>query len=585
MNNDLIKMKPVVYEDNKVFCLTPEHKLENWIKIIQETALSGNKVKLYSDIESTGFAFWNRGRAEYDKNLDEKAYRKDAENFFVEISCLKNKIKTIDLKNPYCASKYFDFKSPSSAALIILGEEIFKKYNISYQDYIEKLNNHNLKELDEALKGLNPNLINELSTNAKSEINKLKRLSFEILRAEANDLVGKVDRMIEYAFVACYENEDGEVYLLKDEDDDLIYFHEFVYPCEDGKIPDEKVINESMPLIPYIIHKTDFDFLRGEKEHPFLKIKLNKKAPTAGDVFRFLLNIFDYKGTKEEETKLTDNIIMYFHNGNGFDVPFIDEELNRFFEDKKLRDFVQVYDTLKLVKELVPSDVQKFISACQSNKNFGGDENIKMDEDKFIKPTSKSLDNVKRLASFLINFDPNKPKRIYEKSQLKFFNMFKDHFESISVDWSKFENMNEYMTTNNPDINLIKGFPKPKKTDIHYSDLLNRYLKYLEGRKEYVKSLNNVKKYDLIYKNINNIQENINKNDFLKDALYRLNNTDRSAHGARVDSQLFMDAFIVLENSLYLKPKMSKTTRKIDEKDLILEEDFINILNNLLEGE
>ena len=96
----------------------------------------------------------------------------------------------------------------------------------------------------------------------------------------------------------------------------------------------------------------------------------------------------------------------------------IKKTFRKFFEDKKLRDYVQTYDTLKIAKAMIPSDVQKFIASCQYNKNFGGDEAIKLIESEAILPTSKTLDNVRRLASFLVKFDPMKPKKIYEKSQL-----------------------------------------------------------------------------------------------------------------------------------------------------------------------
>lgn len=583
MNQDLIKMKPQLFPENKVFCLTPEHKIDKWIKIIQDKALAGNKVKLYSDIESTGFAYWNRGRAKFDEFIDAPLLRKDSDKWFVEIEILTTDSFPITLNHPLASSNHFSMKEPTPFACFILGkEEIASSSFLDWNDLENDFANFELglDYYETVFNSLPANFKKELVLKCKQEIKTMQANAFKKLKKEAIQLEGKVDRMIEFAFVACYENKDGEVFLLKDEDDDLIYFHEFVYPSEDGKVKDEQIIKE-MPLIPYIIHKTSFGFLKGEEMHPFLNIKLDKKAPNAGDIFKVLLRLFDFDGSKKEKSLLADNVLFFFHNGNGFDVPFIDEEMNRFFEDKKLRDLSQVYDTLKIAKEMIPSDVQKFIAACQHNKNFGGQESLKQNLELGILPTSKSLDNIKRLATFLNVFDPNKPKRIYEKAQEHFFNEFKKYFENANINWQKFENMLEYSNSKTPDLNLTKGFKKPLKSEVEYASLMDRYSKYQDGRKEYVKFLNNVKKHELLYKNIHDIKNNIEKNEFLKDALYRLNNIDRTAHGARVDSQLFMDAFIVLENALYLKPKMAKETRSIKLDSLEIPEDMQALLEKL----
>ena len=585
MNQDLEMMKPKIYPENKTFCLTPESKLEKWVEIIHKKALEGYKVKLYSDIESTGFAYWSRGRAIFDENIDEVPLRKDAEKFFLEIEAITNEDFIFDVTHPLCSTKNFSMKTPTPFALFALGKTVFLKNGVDWErinNYIKDYSNDSAfyKSLLETEFNY---LLQQLSINAKGEIKSLIGKAYRELKKEAIELSSKVDRMIEYAFVTCYENKDGEVFLLKDDDGELIYFHEFVYPNEDKAVKDNQVI-QKMPLIPYIIHKTDFDFLKGELEHPFLKIKLDKPAPTSEPVLKALIDMFDYKGTDEEKEMISENIMMFFHNGNGFDVPFIDAEIHKFFENKKLRDYIQTYDTLKIAKAIIPSDVQKFIAACQYNKNFGGDESKKLIESEAIMPTSKSLDNVKRLASYLINFDPMRPKNIYKKAQSHFFELFKKYFDSQNIDWKKFENMLEYSNNNNPDLSLIKGFPKPKKTETEFAGYLDRYAKYLEGRKEYLQSLNKVKKFENIYENINNIKQNIENNQFLRDALYRLNNVDRSAHGARVDSQLFMDTFIVLENALYLKPKMSEKTREIKKDDIRIPQDIMDKLNELKQG-
>lgn len=587
MNEDLAKMKPQLFPENQVFCLTPEHKIEKWIEIIQKKALSGNIVKLYSDIESTGFAYWNRGRAKFDEFIDTPMIRKDSDKWFIEIEAITNENFAINITHPMASSLHFSMKAPTAFACFVLGlNKNIDSHIIGWSDIKANIENHDLtiEYYEDVFKTLPTETKKELVLNCKQSIKSLQSKAFRYLKDETIRLEGKVDRMIEFAFVASYENKNGEVFLLKDDDGDLIYFHEFVFPSLDGKIPEKQIIEE-MPIIPYIIHKTSFGFLKGEEQHPFLNIKLDKEAPNSGEVFRILLKLLSYNGEKKEKDILSENIMFFFHNGNGFDVPFIDEEMNRFFENKKLRDFSQVYDTLKIAKAMIPSDAQKFIAACQHNKNFGGNEELKNDPDIGIMPTSKSLDNIKRLATFLSSFDPNKPKRIYEKAQNHFFGEFKKYFESENIDWQKFENMVEYSNNKNPDLNLTKGFKKPTKKEPVYQTLMDRYSKYQDGRKEYVKLLNNLKKHELIYENIHNIKSNIDNNEFLKEALYRLNNIDRTAHGARVDSQLFMDAFIVLENAFYLKPKMAEKTRSIELETLEIPADMQALLEQKLKGE
>lgn len=583
MNEDLGKMKPTLFPENKVFCLTPEAKIDNWIQIIKKKALEGNQVKLYSDIESTGFAYWNKGRQKYDEVMDKRDVERDAERFCAEIESVHNS-DFLPMTHPMAKSIYFEERAPSPFALLYFGEAIIKKYGLDWEYFNnELLNIENTPSFFEKIySDLSGQVKKELFFAAKKEIAEMKRKTFNRLKKEAIALAEKVDRMTEYAFVACYENKDGESFLLKDEEGELIYFHEFVYPM-DGKIKEEQTIKE-MTEIPYVVHKTTYGFLRGEEEHPFLNIKLDKEAPNAGEIFRVLIQLFKCDDPKEKEI-LADNIKMFFHNGDGFDTPFLDEEMNRYYEDVKMRDLTQVYDTLKIAKSMVPSDAQKFIAACQHNKNFGGKEELKNDPDLGIKPTSKNLDNLKRLAAYLIDFDPNKPKRIYEKAQNNFFESFKNYFENENIDWKKFENMLEYSNSKNGALNLTKGFKKPKKSEVEYVSLMDRYSKYQDGRKDYMKLYNNLKKHELIFNNINNIKTNIENNDFLKEALYRLNNIDRSAHGARVDSQLFMDAFIVLENAFYLKPKMAKKKRGIKIESLEIPEDMKALLDAKIKGE
>lgn len=588
MKTDLEKMIPNVFPENKVFCLTPEDKIDNWIKIIKDKAKEGNKVKLYSDIESTGFAYWARGRNLYDPNIDKKLLEKDAIKFFIGINAYKNEEFDLNLNNPFCENEYFDFKNISDFAICFLNKNEIVNLNNEFSDFNNVVSSNIKEDIDNKVNVIinylkANNKFEEFKSNALKEVKKLEKKAFVYIEKEAKELSGKRDRMIEFAFVTCYENKDGEVFLLKDENEDLIYFHEFVFPNNDGKTKEEQMIND-MPIIPYLIHKTDFEFLKGEKVHPFLNIKLDKTAPNAGDLFRFIFKLFNTENeSPKDKILLTENIEMFYHNGNGFDVPFIDAEMDKFFENVKLRDLTKVFDTLKIAKEIVPSDIQKFIAACQYNKNFGGKEELKSIESIAIAPTSKSLDNIKRLATFLIHFDLDKPKNMYLKAQNIFFEKFKNYFETEEIAWNKFENMVEYNQSRDISIDLKKGFPKPKKKGDELDVLLERYSKFLDGKKEYLQSLNKIKKYENIYKNLSNIKENIEKNKFLKDALFRLNNIDRSAHGARVDSQLFMDAFIVLENALYLKPKMAKEKRNIKLDDLKIPDDiqkkFADLIN------
>ena len=509
---------------------------------------------------------------------------KNVEKFLIEVNAIKNNVE-IDLTHPLCKSHLFQVKDPSSFSLFVLGRKVFENKGYKWDEILEEIKNYDNDETfySNLLQTEFNYLIKDLTKTARENLIKLNQDAYTFLKEEAIEISEKVDRMIEYAFVTCYENKDGEVFLLKDDEGELIYFHEFIYPNEDKTLDEAKVI-EKMPLIPYIIHKTDFEFLKGEANHPFLNIKLPRPAPTSEPVLKLLIDLFDYKGDAKEKEIISENIMMFFHNGNGFDVPFIDAEMNKFFEGKKLRDYVQTYDTLKIAKAMIPSDVQKFIASCQSNKNFGGDEKIKSIISDAIMPTSKSLDNVKRLASFLINFDPMKPKEIYKKAQAHFFKAFKDFFDGEEKDWKKYENMLEYSNNENPDISLIKGFPKPKKTEPIYTNLMGRYEKYLEGRKEYVQALNKVKNFEEIYKNIENIKSNIENNEFLKDSLHRLNNIDRSVHGARVDSQLFMETFIVLENAFYIKPKMSDNKRSGNTDLVEISDEIINKMKKLKEG-
>lgn len=145
---------------------------------------------------------------------------------------------------------------------------------------------------------------------------------------------------------------------------------------------------------------------------------LRHNSPTSSSIYRnfFLELISWFKGYENDE--IFDNIYMFFHNGDGFDVPFIDAELSRTTDGEvTLRDLVQTYDTLKIVKNILPSDVQKFIAKCQSDEFYGGDPSVKDNKEVNIQPTQKNLDNVVRIAKFLMDFDPEKPAKLHQKWQ------------------------------------------------------------------------------------------------------------------------------------------------------------------------
>ncbi len=466
-----------IYPENKELCLTPESKIEEWAKIIHETVKSGNIVKLYADIESTGFDYSNRGRGKYDPVVDKKMLLKDSATFNIPI---------------------------------------------------------------------------------------------ETLEKEALELEGKIDRMIEFAFVACYETPNKEVYLLKDSKGEPIYFHEMINPNAENNIPESKRIKK-MPLVPYEIHKTSFDFLEGKEEHPFLKVKLPHAAPSTKTFFEKLMVFLD----DYENDELFDNIYMFFHNGDGFDVPFIDAELNRVYDGEiTLRDIVQVYDTLDIAKSIIPSPIQKYISHCQSEPFYGGDLKIKEDSASYILPTSKSLDNIVRFAKFLIKFDPQKPFDLQERWQKNYYERFKEFSLKENLVWPGLE---EYETNPSRVIDISNGLPSQKSNNIQ--DLKESYKKYTKAVADFNKLLSDMESKGDILRNFYNIKETIEENDYLKEALYRLNNTNRDAHGARVDSQLFMDAFIVIEGAFYPYPKLDLNNKNnLDDVPLKLPEEAFEII-------
>jgi hypothetical protein len=448
-----------VYTENTTLCLTPEHKLEEWIKLIHKMASEGNIVKLYADTETTGFEFGKRGRPAYDPVLEQKSLARDAAVFQL-----------------------------------------------------------NLKDLEQ----------------------------------EAKDLAGKVDRMIEIAFVACYTNKNNETYPLLDKDGEQVFFHEMIHPNTDNLISDSKKVITKMPTVPYMIHQTSFDFLEGKEEHPFLKIKLDKRAPSTTEVFTHFREFFEY-----EDDAIFDNIMMFFHNANGFDVPFLDSELERIPEmgGITIRDIVKVYDSLELIKPLLPNPVQKLIMNAQSDEFYGGDPDIKNNEQVLIKGTSKSLDNLIKIARFLPDFNLQKVYNHIEDKQEKLAKEFKK--KALSSNVQLWPSLLEYF--NNPSLAIDltddadKDFLKDNKS------LADEYKKFKTSLTAFNKQIDEVKSYGQIYNNLLNLQTNIETNNDLRVNIECIQKMGREAHGAKVDSMLFMYAFNIIENSLY------KNQRQVNE--------------------
>lgn len=368
------------------------------------------------------------------------------------------------------------------------------------------------------------------------------------LEKEARSLAGKVDRIIEVAFVACYTNKNGETYPLLDQDGEQVYFHEMIHPNTDNLLPENKNITK-MPLVPYAIHKTSFEFLEGKEAHPFLNITLPRKAPSTTEVFTHFRDFFEY-----EDDTLYDNIIMLFHNGNEFDVPFLNSEMNRVPEMNGLtiRDMVQVYDSLGLIKHLLPNPIQKLIAFAQWDENYGGNPELKKEKDQAIQNTSKSLDNLIKLARFLPSFDLKTVLEYQDKRQADFASRFKT--AALNSNIKIWESLLNYFDAPSLEMDLISNIDKEfVKTNKHIIDEYKKFKKFLTVHK---KLMDEVNVHDQILHNLMNLQENIKKNKDLQLNIKCITEMGRESHGAKVDSMLFMYAFTIIENALYNNQKI-----------------------------
>lgn len=393
-------------------------------------------------------------------------------------------------------------------------------------------------------------------------------IPFAKLEKEARELEGKVDRMIEIAFVASYTNKNGETYPLLDDEGNQIYFHEMVSPYKDIKVEESKQIKE-MPLVPYEVHKTSFDFLRGNEEHPFLNITLPHEAPGTTEVLSYIKKLFDY-----EDDSLYDNIIMLFHNADGFDVPFINSEMYKtdLFNGQSLRDMTQVVDTLTLVKLILPTPVKKFLMNAQSEEIFGGDSRLKKDPESLIKGTSNSLDNIIKVARFLPDLDIHKAFEYQNGKQDEFANKFKTiALKEKEKLWSSILDYFE-----NPSINIDLSEEAPKDLIKSNKAAFDEYKDFRTALNNFDKSLSEVKALQNgdIYNNLLNIKENIDKNNDLAQNIKAIKSISRDAHGAFVDSLLFMYSFTIVENTLYKNQKNInelKSTADLKLPDIALE--------------
>lgn len=386
-----------------------------------------------------------------------------------------------------------------------------------------------------------------------------------LLEKEAKEDKGKIDRMIEIAFVACYTNKNGESFPLMDKEGNQIYFHEMIDPYKESDIEESKRFKK-MPLIPYEVHKTSFEFLRGNEEHPYLKLTLPRPAPSTYEVLKEFSNFF--VGNKPENY---DKIVLIFHNADEFDMPFINSEFKRAIGEGEqidhivLRNIVQVHDSLKIVKQLLPNPVQKLIAFSQFDEFFGGNPEIKNDANVAIQPTGKNLNNIIRIAKFLPELDLSKLNNYSDEKQRDFANQFKRNL--LNDGFQVTDTIMSYYNKPSTDIDLSEGLEKDfiskNKT------LIENYKKFRTSYNSFLDVVAGAKEYPEIYKSLQNVQKAMEEHKDLKENLYLLKNTPRDAHGAMVDSLLFMYSFNIIENSLYRNHKIVNE-HKFDDVPLTL---------------
>lgn len=374
------------------------------------------------------------------------------------------------------------------------------------------------------------------------------------LEKEAKESKGKIDRMIEIAFVACYTNKNGESFPLLDKEGQQVYFHEMIDPYKDSDM-DESRRFKKMPIIPYMVHKTSFDFLQGKEEHPYLNLTLPRPAPSTYEVFSKFISFF-----KDNKPENYDKIVIIFHNADEFDMPFINSEFKRTtgepsLEKIVLRELIQVQDSLKIVKSvLLPNPVQKLIAFCQFDEFFGGDPSLKDVKDVSIQATAKNLDNIIRIAKFLPTLDLSNLNKYSENKQKEFANQFKSELLKNGLPIS--EGLLAYYEKPNTDVDLTDDLDKTFITKS--KTLVENYKKFKAGYKVFVDTVNAAKEYPEVYKSLENVKSTIANHKDLQDNVYLLTNTPREAHGAMIDSLLFMYSFNIIENSLYRNHKVIK---------------------------
>lgn len=242
------------------------------------------------------------------------------------------------------------------------------------------------------------NLRSEFDEDNDTKVLVKESIKFDIdldkLVQEAKDNSGKTDRIIEFAFVAVFDDENGNTFPLVDNNGEKVVMHYMINPNIDSTIPIEKQIT-SMPLIPYEVHKTSFGFLMGEEIHPYLNMKLDQPAPSTKVFVDSFLEFIDFD---LEEPSMYKNIDMVFHNGDIFDVPFINSEIARLYEDVKLRDYIIVSDSLKIARKMLVSDILK---SFHSNQIEAFPQETKDDKDIIVSGISRSVDNIVKLAKLI----------------------------------------------------------------------------------------------------------------------------------------------------------------------------------------
>lgn len=253
----------------------------------------------------------------------------------------------------------------------------------------------------------NPQDYRRLKTNSER---------FNISETELEEVyeasTGKIDRMTEFASVFYIKNVDGEVLPAQSNDSQHITFHRFINPDLKNKVPESKRI------------QIDIDDIEAQQVTGHTKAFLLGKEPHGiwGNTIEPAIPLEDFVSDFDKAMSFakTDPTAVYsiYHNGDNFDVPFMDEELSREVPGKKLRDSSIVVDSIPLFREQVPTEQLKLFSKLQTDKSYGGRPLLKTNTDVAINPTSRSLDNLIKLAKFISKVDFEQAKQYLNEKEL-----------------------------------------------------------------------------------------------------------------------------------------------------------------------